>query len=113
AVVILEPALVAADLLFHPRGTVVESGIDLDRAALGRGIQPGGQVNRGFADEFMRIARENHRTEGRPHGVFLDYGVKLGPHVNLQRLADFDLFSADLVTHVLSFSMSGPGNRSA
>ena len=98
-VMVLQPALVAAQLLVHPLLALFEGGIDLGRGALGLDIQPGGQMHHGIAGELMRIAGKNHRRVGRTLGILVNGLTKFGFHMRRKRVADIDLFSADLVAH--------------
>jgi hypothetical protein len=55
-----------------------------------------------LADELSaRFGKDHHRI-GRALGVFFHDGAKAVLHMGLQRFADVDLFSADLIAHVSS-----------
>ena len=82
-------------------------------------VQSGGQVHSGFADIFMRRAGKNDSRISRTLGVFLHNSAQFLLHMSSQSFADINLFSAYLVTHMLSFthfigpdrSLSGVASR--
>ena len=50
---VLQAALVAAQLFFHFFAAAIEGGIDLCRLGLGRGIETGGKMHGGLAGKFV------------------------------------------------------------
>ena len=111
-VMVLQPALVAAQLLVHAFLALFKSRIDFGRAALGLDIQPGGKMHHGIADEFMRVAGKDDRRIGRTLGILVDRLAQFRLHMRRESLADVDLFSADLVAHVdPSFHFPGSGSQ--
>ena len=59
-------------------------------------------MNSRFALKFGRTLGKNDLSVCWPFSIFGDYRVEFLLHVGLQRLADVDLFSTDLITHCIS-----------
>jgi hypothetical protein len=59
-------------------------------------------MDRRLADEFRAGLGKDHHRIGRALGVFFHDGAEAFLHMGLQRIADIDLFSTDLVAHVSS-----------
>jgi hypothetical protein len=96
-VVVLETALVAAQLLLHLLGALVEGGVDLGRVTLGRRGETGRQMHSRLADELVRISREHDVRVGRSSGVLFEDGAEFALDVALERFADVYLTAADLI----------------
>ena len=99
--VVLEPPLVAAELLLHPVDRALEGGVDLLGSRGGLHGHAGGQVHRRIGDELVTITAEGDDSLHRPVEVLGDGLVQPLLDVRPQSVADVDLLSADLDAHAL------------
>src|SRR6056297_854964 len=106
AMVVLQAALVAAKLFFHLRRALLERRVYFRRGSLRGGRKPRREMNDRLAGILVSVAREDDMRIGRTSGVLVEYCAEFAFHMGLKRLADVDLFAADLIPHGTSRGLS-------
>ncbi len=101
AVMIAQPALVAAHALGQVIHRLIEGGIGLVGGFLRMHQDAATDMHRDIGTEQMRLLREDDSRLDRVAEVFRDGVVKRLRDVGPQRLSDVDVFTFDCQIHVL------------